>query len=105
MKRHSNSVLKPYEVRRLARNARKHELNRQVSEEVLKNLDPDGFSIYSMIIPFHDRGIVGDIPHHRVRAQYKMKGTVQPIETFVDVLSTDWDKLTEAVPRNAQDRG
>lgn len=91
---HSHTVLTAVDVRRIARHARTADLNRLISENTLKDLDPDGFSIMAMMLPFHNIDHGGPA-HHRVQVFLKMRGTMEPCEGFADVLVTDWDKLPE----------
>lgn len=91
---YSHTVLTAADVRLIARHARAAGLNQQVTATAVKRLDPDGFSIMSIVIPFHHGGY--GLAHHRVRAWLKMTGTREPAEVLMDVLKDDWDKLPEA---------
>lgn len=91
----SHTVLTAGDVRRVARHAKAAELNQQPTELTLKRLDPNGFSIMSIAIPFHNIDHGGPV-HHRVQAYLRLRGTREPAEILMDVLAADWDKLPEA---------
>lgn len=88
----SHTVLLPADVRRIAKNAEAAGLNQQVTSLAVRKLDPDGFSIMSIEIPFHN-----DEDHHRVTAFLRIKDQQEPAVVLMDVLADDWDKLPEAV--------
>jgi hypothetical protein len=92
---HSHTVLTASDVRRIARHAQAADLNQQLSAFTLKRLDPNGFSIMSIAMPFHEVDHGGPV-HHRVNAFLKMRDTLEPGEMLIDVLVEDWNKLPEA---------
>jgi len=96
---HNHTVLTASDVRRIARNAKAADLNQQLSDLALKRLDPNGFSIMSITIPFHEVDHGGPV-HHRVNAFLKLRDTTEPGEVLIDVLVDDWNKLPEATENN-----
>lgn len=89
-------VLIPADVRQVARHGTQHDLNRQIPQEVLRDLDPAGYNVLKLILPYHERGIIDDPAHHRVLALFKVNGEYDPVEMYVDVLTSDWETFQEA---------
>lgn len=95
---YQHTVLTAADVRRLATHAKEAGLNenRQLSAFTLKRLDPNGFSIMSIRIPFHNVDHDNGPVHHRVQAFLKLRESAEPAEVLMDVLADDWDQLPEA---------
>lgn len=92
---HNSTVLTAGDVRRIIKHAKAAGLNRHLSELAVRrlNLNPDGLSILSVVIPYHEyrRGP----EHHRVNAFLAVRGQEAPEEIPLDVLAQDWDELPE----------
>lgn len=92
---HNSTVLTAGDVRRIIKHAKASGLNRHLSELAVRrlNLNPDGLSILSVVIPYHEyrRGP----EHHRVNAFLAVRGQEAPEEIPLDVLAEDWDELPE----------
>lgn len=78
----------------LTKNAAHFKLNRQLSAKALDEIDPDGYSILTMLLFDHDRGRSGDPMHHRVQAYLKMKNQADPFMAIIDVTHKDWEDLS-----------
>ena len=97
---YSHTVLTAADVRRIARHAKAADLNRQITAKAVSELDPNRFSVMSIAVPFHNIDHPGPA-HHRVNAFLAVRGQDEPAEVEMDVLSDDWDRLPEAVRKDA----
>lgn len=93
---HKSTVLTAADVRRVIKHAKASGLNRHLSDLAIRrlNLNPDGLSILSIAIPYHDYRHGPD--HHRVNAFLAVRDQQAPEEVPMDVLAEDWDALPEA---------
>lgn len=93
---HNNTVLTAADVRRIIKHAKAAGLNRHLSELAVQrlNLDPDGFSIMSIVVPYRD--YQQEPAYHRVNAFLAVREQTTPEEIPMDVLAEDWDALPEA---------
>jgi hypothetical protein len=89
----SAKALTATQVSLIAKHAKHANLNRQLTPEVLKDLDPIGINLIKIRLPFHHRGIRNDPQHHRVDFLLKMTGTMEPLTGFLDILDSDWEPL------------
>lgn len=92
---HNSTVLTAADVRRIIKHAKASGMNRHLSELAVQrlNLNPDGLSILSIVIPYHEYRRGPD--HHRVNAFLAVRGQETPDEIPLDVLAQDWDELPE----------
>lgn len=68
--------------------------NRQLDIDLVSaDIDHDGTHLLQLVLPFHDRGIADDTPHHRVRCFIKIQGTMTPAEAIIDIPAANWDEL------------
>jgi len=88
-------------LRQLNDVAVKMELNRALSDEFMGAVDPDGVHVLGLALYGHDRGIVGDVFHHRADVLVKMTGSDIPARVFLDVRAADWEILM--TPEQAKD--
>jgi hypothetical protein len=72
-------------------------LNRTLPESVTLGLDPTGFHVLRLVLPFHNGVEARPFPHHRVEALLKMSGEDEPTFTFLDLAVTRWEALVGAV--------
>lgn len=83
------------ELNRLIDTARTHAFNRVPAG---LDLDPEANHLLSVALPFHDRGYRPpgggpDPVHHRVTLLAKVRGTWEPVETFIDITDSDLSGL------------
>ena len=83
------------ELIKIAQRATEADLNRKVPQELLDNLDDDGYSLFSVVLPFHN-GENQDPPHHRVHSLLKMKDQNEPLVMYLDIRAIDWEKMRDA---------
>lgn len=69
--------------------------NRQISVEAIKNIDPDGFNVVSVFLPFHN-GRDQETPHHRCSVLAKFKGKDEPVELVMDIAESEYNTFTDA---------
>lgn len=87
---------------RMCTEAERYDLNRQLDTgAVAKDADPKGQHVVSRILPFHNRGITGDVLHHRVEVLVKVQGKDEPVRTVLDVLDETYESLQVAEARHA----
>lgn len=69
--------------------------NRQVSVEAIKNIDPEGFNVVSVLLPYHN-GRDQETPHHRCSVLAKFKGKDEPVELIFDIAESEYNTFTDA---------
>lgn len=74
----------------MARDARRHNRNRQVTEKFLHDLDPNGVHICALNFPHNDVEMRG-------RWFCKMRGEMEPVTAFVDCSFEVWNRNTSEV--------
>lgn len=82
---HMHSVLTAPEVRRVLSTAKGLTINKAV----LKNLDPNGFSIFSIHVADASE------TRHRVRFTMKMLKKTIPVTGYADIPKTIWNTLPD----------
>jgi hypothetical protein len=72
------------------------DLNRQADlDAVKKRIDPDGFHVLRMLLPFHSA--YRDLPHHhRVEVYMKVTGSMEPAVFMLDITDTHWQSAMPA---------
>lgn len=73
--------------------AKRHNLNRQASVGFIKELDPNGNHVLSLMLYGHNMDVPGTLLHHRVQVLCKVKGEIMPMTLMLDVLDSDWGRL------------
>lgn len=83
------------ELRIIARNARAEGLNRQLPDEFIDTLDPDGIHVVEPL--FHHEYAGGRLVDLHMRCQVYLKepGVMEPKLAIVDLLPEDLDSLRE----------
>lgn len=85
----------------LGRIAEDQNYNRQVRiDELEHDLDPDGFNVLVMSLPFHN-----DTPVHRVTVLAKAIGRIPPVMFLLDVSAPVWEELATVKDVQAIQRG
>jgi len=73
------------EVQAFARIARDREYNRQLSDEIIERLDPNGIHVTSFAMLHEHAGGVKVEPHVRTSVLLKLKDTDDPASAFMDM--------------------
>lgn len=68
----------------LADAARQNNYNRQLSQEAINDLDPEGIHICQLELPHEHRAGESCEMHIRGMWMAKMKGTMEPVTLFID---------------------
>lgn len=83
------------ELRIIARNARNAGYNRQLPDEFIDTLDPDGIHVVEPLFSHeHANGKLVDL-HYRCQVYLKEPGVVEPKLAIVDLMDDDLDSLRE----------
>lgn len=83
-------------LKHLAQKAEKQGYNRQVTDEFLRDLDPDGFHIVSQVLLHEHAAGVQVAPHARCSVLAKAQGQDEPVEVFLDIPIDLFDLLPDA---------
>lgn len=78
---------------RLDLRARQDGLNRLLTPYVRERLDPDGFHVLSVALPFHNGVEASPYPHHRVSLLLKLRDSRDPVDGMLDLAATEWPRL------------
>lgn len=85
------------QVMEMAREGKKHNLNRQLDVKLLRaTLDPNKVAVISILLFGHNMDDNRRPLHHRVQGLLPVKGQSEPLEVIFDVLGEQYDKLTKA---------
>jgi hypothetical protein len=94
-------VLTTPQLKDINEDAKQQDFNRILADEfVNEKLDPEGFHVAKVVVPFHERHHfdgepVDDVVHHRLVLLCKTNGTDEPETAFVDVSADEWDALAD----------
>lgn len=69
--------------------------NRQVDVGFIKNIDPEGFHVVSVALPFHN-GLGQETPHHRCIVLVKVKQKDEAVELVFDIAESTYNTYTDA---------
>ena len=69
--------------------------NRQANPDFLKQIDPEGFNVVSVILPYHN-GRDQQTPHHRCSILVKVKNTDEPVDLIIDIAESEYNTFTDA---------
>lgn len=68
-------------------------LNRQLDySHVQRHADPNGFHVFSVILPFHEAYNKSLPAHHRVSGLIKLDNRIDGAEVIFDVTTENWNK-------------
>jgi len=76
------------QIKHFNRRAVSLKYNRSISDEGIKELDPKGWGLIQMVMPFHTN--YAGKTSIRVICYMKIKGSDQPERVFIDISHEDW---------------
>ena len=72
----------------LIHDAIRRQYNRQISPQMIHELDPIGKHVFNRVLAWHNEG-----DHHRASVLIKMKKDATPIQAYLDIHEDNWNKL------------
>jgi hypothetical protein len=90
----------------LAAAADKYEFNRRVvTEELVKDIDPNGINIVSLVLPYHRASFGPTVEprwpdHHRCEVYCKVTGKDDPVRFYLDIEAEKFNALADAKELN-----
>lgn len=80
-------------VKRINERALKHNLNRSLSDMAVENLDPEGYSVVTMLIHHNTANGYRIADHYRCQMLLKLTDDEQPHAALLDIFPDDFDSL------------
>lgn len=91
----SSKIITARQLKTVIKTGALYGFNRQINPDFTKQIDPEGFNVVSVILPYHN-GRDQETPHHRCTILAKVKDTDVPVELVIDIAESEYNTFTDA---------
>ena len=69
-----------------------YKFNRTLDKDFISHLDPEGLSVVEIALFGHNSDFA-NVPHHRCRVLAKFENSKEPVEVFLDIAESTYNRL------------